>query len=260
MESRLEFTDVSESYATSIHNDVREIVHGYLADEKHRYNEFYFDNLEYAGKPLDLFCEVKRLSNKVLLSVRITRYETQDVLLSFDTTAPFFRPEVAVASFATTFTEKFSEQVVRQCSYTVPPQGFNAGPTIYLSLGNVLYGNHMTYPDLTYDIERTEGMPVGIMRDYEEFQTALNIRKKIFYTSAAACGGILIAGVILAGFEEGGVTMPEWSIPVFLTVFSVAGGINIVTGMSLLIGPKRKLLNILSPLNENPALFDYSGH
>ena len=129
MESRLEFTDVSASYARSIYKDVRVIVHGYLADEKLPYSHFFDYNPYVEGKPLDLLCEVKRLSNEIHLSVRITRYETQDVLLSFDMTVPFFRPEVAVAAFATSFPEKFSQPVVRQHSYVVPPQGFNAGPT-----------------------------------------------------------------------------------------------------------------------------------
>ena len=111
MQSHLEYTDVSTTYARSIYNDVRDIVWGYLADPDISWFCFFEPYYEKAGRLLDLVCEVKRTSYDVLLSVRIYHYDTQEPLLLFETTAPFFQPAAAVASLAATLRKSRNSHV-----------------------------------------------------------------------------------------------------------------------------------------------------
>jgi hypothetical protein len=183
LQSTLEYQDMSASYAESIYNDVRRVVRGYLADY---YTEqcFYDSGLEVDAANhnrntlLDLQCKVKRVSNKVILSVRIARHDTQESLLLFETSALFFQPAAALASFAAAFPELFAGRVVRHYSYAMPPQGFylpRGALYIGMNLGNVSY----IPEDLEKDLMGTENVPPGLIRSLRCFRIRRDIASTV---------------------------------------------------------------------------------
>jgi hypothetical protein len=197
--SNLEYHDVSGSFAGSFYHDVREIVRGYLAHESTE--RCFFDSGLEAGAAghnentlLDLQCRVERVSNKVVLSVRIIGSDTQQSLLSFDTSAFFFQPASALADFAEAFPQQFAGRVVRQYSYSLPPEGFHLPQCVGVYGSEMLLGNvsYYTPEDLEEDLRRTGNVPPRLICSVQclKFRRGLEWAAAFAGNLAALAGGI----------------------------------------------------------------------
>jgi hypothetical protein len=234
----LESVDVSDWYAEAIYNDVREIIQGYLADDPTDSCFYYYPNLDdasgYIGRPLDFRCEVKRVSDDVLLSVRIYRYDTQEALISFETTAPFFQPAVAVASFAAAFPEEFTGQVVHQYSYTLPQKGFRGS-----WLGGLYLGD-MYYPPAVFkqDLENTEEVPPEIIQSLRCYQT----RNIIFGTVSLAGHATWVTAMIIGLSKQSRDVLDEETNRQLIIAFSIGALVGITASIPILLPPPRRLI------------------
>ena len=188
LESKLEYFDVSGSYARSIYEDVRQIVGGYLAASPDC--PFYADekSADLAGHDrstlLNLFCEVRRIASEVRLSVRIIENDSWKVRLSLAATVPFLEPTALLSSFANDFEGAFDGKVARSSVYAPPAPGFQLGGGVMypgLFLGNVGYGS-MT--DLRRDLQSAGGVPEEVRRAISIFEIRRTLESTVIVTAA----------------------------------------------------------------------------
>jgi hypothetical protein len=190
--STFDYFGVSASYAGSVYYGVRRIVSGYLAESPDGMC-FFIDGwvrldspAHDSNKNLSLDCALRRLSNTVFLSVRIVQTITEDVLLSFETSAPFFSPASAMAEFAEAFPVLFSGQVVRQYQAASPPtQGFWVDDGGALCLENVTY----TVPDLMEDLRTTQDLPPSVMTSVTTSLSHMRVKRTIDSVLMVVFGG-----------------------------------------------------------------------
>lgn len=230
LRSDLEYTDVSDSYATSINDVVRQILRGFLASS-YRGNRPCLFLEDGAGQKLDLadhvqdkllnvHCKVTRVSSKVLLVVRIDAHESMENLLSFETSAPFFEPNVALQHFAVSFPRAFAGQVVREYSYTALEQRFDftSGVSFNIALaGNIVWN----IGDLENDLNMTEGVPANVMQSVGRFRTRQTIENTAQRIGALTFLGTAVAILILWD----GLDSPE------LMGLSIACGAGLLTAV-----------------------------
>ena len=249
VQSTLAYQDVSDSFAQSFYNDVRQIVRGYLADFYTEYC-FYDSGLE-AGAAghdkntlLDLQCRVERVSNKVILKVRIAGSDTQESLLSFETSASFFQPAAALASFAEAFPDLFAGRVVRRCSYTLPPEGFylpRGELNLGLSLGNVRY----TLEDLEKDLGATENAPPRLMRSARCLRIRRGIERAAIGLGALAVLLTAIPIAIIAKGSEDSSALSQAPPAVWITM-GAGTSVCALTLLEMGLFPPRRLVRKLN--------------
>jgi hypothetical protein len=154
----IEYSGVSRNYAYAISDQVVAILSGFLGEAPaHSFDSTWRTS-----------CVVGRESDKVLLSVRITRRGTGESLLSFETSAPFFRPEIALASFAEAFPRALPTRELREYSYPLPEEGFHYDDSPFTSV-RFSFVDYGVGRDIIEDLERTKGLSpslVGSVRCY----------------------------------------------------------------------------------------------
>ena len=203
LHSNLEYSDVSASYATSIYNSVRTILSGFLASGEdycffHDQGETVDLTDHVPNALLSLHCQVKRVSSKVFLTVRLDVYETNENLLSFETSEPFFQPTDALHDFAASFPKAFAGQVVRDYSFPVVPQGFHFAD--YLPRDIVLAGNiKWNIADLENDLNMTEGVPTNVLESINAYRTRENIEWTVSVLGALTALGTAAAIMVVGG-------------------------------------------------------------
>ena len=261
--STLVHRNVSDSYASAVYEDILEGVKCYLADsstehlfyrgvdsgierDRPRENRFYRgdDNeidIDAGGTHilLDLYCEIIRQSNELLLTVLINGNQTQKSYLSFDVTVPFFRPEAAVAHFSNTFPERFNGRLVWECSYPASPEGFHLGGGD-LILGNVRYEQNLlflSYPDFNYDLARTEDLPAEIRKDFKRFQTVQTITAVTFWISYPTFLTVAI-GAMFGDFPG------EISASTGWTIFGISAALTLCTTVAANLNRSKNVSNL----------------
>jgi hypothetical protein len=250
IESNLEYVNVSRSYAESIYSGVRDILTGFLS-----YGEDYClfhdsgqkedltDHVK--NRLLDLHCEVKRVSGNVLLLVQIDVYETHENLLSFESTAPFFRPSSALYDFPEAFQRAFSGRVVRNYVYPFSPDEFHLGfddSELYFMKNSI-----WDIADLEKDLQLTDGVPADVLQSVHSYRVTKNTWQGIGMATtlvgALTYLGTTVPILILDGFND-----PD-RVPTGVWAANVAGLfiMALIGPMVLEVpSPSKKLIQILN--------------
>ncbi len=237
------YEDTSFAYAWFLYRDVREVIRNYFADDPNdEYGCFYQPGR--AGILMELNCYVKRVSDMVQLTVAINRIDSGSGLLKFEATAPFFRPEVVVAEFAKAFPESFQGKVVRRYTYGLPQQGFYLVNGLGLSLGNVHYAA-FDLDNLHQDLSMTDDLPPGLLLDVERFQKTEKFEFASFLT--IGLGTLVLEFTSPFIFDSTSERYVQNILAVSLPGVVAATAI----GVDFILFRPRRLLKILSPLNDN---------
>ncbi len=239
VESNLTYSDVSSSYANAIYSDVRGIVAGHLSEWSSDWCFFREGSrdpgleasVHARNELLELSCEVGRVSGKAFLSVRIVGRGTGDVLLSFQTSMPFFKPWLAVAELAEGFPRIFAGRVVgRDVAVSTPAEGFRSHDGD-LYLGDIRYSKVLDFQE---DLRRTEGVPRAVGQSARRY----TFRRGLDLTAFGVGGIALLTLEILAMLSihpEGEppvieVTPAVWAITGGCTLLGIAGAIDYFAG------------------------------
>jgi hypothetical protein len=208
------------------------------------------------NKLLDLYCEVKRVSSDVLLAVRLEMHGTNENLLSFEASAPFFQPNLVLQYFAVSFPHTFAGQVLPDIPYPYPLStnrfhlGFEASELYFV--GDSISWD---FADLENDLIMTEGVPMNVIKSVARYRARKSTRETIAGTVVGIGGltyvattvAILILGEGLAGGGDSlRLNSPE-QVPTGLWIANIAGLVTMLFGpIGFSIPPPKDLITTLN--------------